>query len=150
MIGLAIVGTTIAFIDSIWNWKRNLGRDKAPIKFKEFLQLYNDDPSKWRLDNWWAGSNPRLETSREYIYCQFNYIDYCRYRFWKWNINRRNKKEHARQQRDRVVAMLNEELRKTPTIIIEDPTPDKAAIKHVIKYLKNTFGEDKVKINEEK
>lgn len=138
----------IIFIWSIYKWVQTLGHNKAPIKFKEFLQSYKDKPDKWSLD-YWGSSNPILHTPREYIYCKFNYIDYCKYCVWKWNEDRRSKKEYSRHQRDKFTAILNDELRKTPAVIIEDPTPDKSITKHIITHLKDTFGEDKVKVNKE-
>lgn len=102
-----LVGIPIALIWSIMEWAYHLESSRPWLKFKDFIMLYEADPDKWNL----ADSVPQCKKNESphwgwsYIYFKFNYIDFYRYKFWKWNTKRQKNKEYAREQYE---AMLKE------------------------------------------
>ena len=105
-----IVGVPILLIWSLWTWKETLGSEKPWIKFKDFVKLYNADPDRWNIK---YRNNPELCTSdvrnwpRTYAYFKFNYIDLYRYKLWKFNMERQNKKQRAQKTYEEAMTALN-------------------------------------------
>ena len=132
------------------------------IKFKDFVELYTLDPSRWILGD----DSPKCYKSKSYStwspYLKFklSYIDFYRYQFWKYNLERRKKQPRAQADLQNILESfgVDNEINSVKskkglegqTITIEDSTPDKSITKHVIAYLKEQFGEDRVEVKEEK
>lgn len=169
MIALKIILTTIiAFIilaipaTLLWctiSWACAWFDADVKIKFKDLVELYTLDPNRWTLgdDSPKCYKSKSYSTWNSYLKFKLSYIDFYRYKFWKYNLERRKKQQRAQADLQNILESfgVSEESyalrnKKNPAITIEDPTPDKSITKHIIAHLKDTFGEDKVKINEEK
>lgn len=132
-----VVGIPIALIYSVWLWTQSLGSEKPWIKFKDFIKLYNASPDKWDI---YHDGNPLLRTSpdgqwnKTYVYFKFHYIDYYRYRLWKYNSKRQKQKQRA--QKAYVEAMMAlqqyDELKIAPDG--KDPRI-KALVKDIVNYI---------------
>ena len=100
VLGAIIIGIPIALIWSIIDWAYTLKSGRPWLKFKEFIKLYNIDSGKWDI----GSSTPKCAKvtrpywNSDYIYFRLNYIDFYRYKLWKFNRQRQNRKEYARKQ----------------------------------------------------
>ena len=155
MIALKIILTTIiVFIilaipaTLLWctiSWACAWFDADVKIKFKDLVELYTLDPSRWTLGD----DSPKCYKSKPYSTLKFklSYIDFFRYKFWKYNLERRKKQQRAQADLQNILESfgVSEESytlrnKKNPAITIEDPTPDKSITKHIIAHLKDTFG----------
>ena len=107
MIALKIILTTIiAFIilaipaTLLWctiSWACAWFDADVKIKFKDLVELYTLDPSRWTLGDY----NPKCYKSKSYstwnpyLTFKLSYIDFFRYKFWKYNLERRKKQQRA-------------------------------------------------------
>lgn len=111
-----IAAIIMAVIASFVQWIAQLGKEYPWLKFKDFLNLYNDNPNEWRLcsdgvqykkpsENGWSYYS-------NYICCKFNYIDFVKYKFWMWNTERQNKKKETRTKYEEHANILQANIQK--------------------------------------
>lgn len=100
-----IVFIIMALLVPIIIWGINLYTDEPYIKFDQFLELYNKDPSKLVL-----GYN-HIEFKRYFSnqYFNFKLIDYYMYKYWKRKLNKSQKEEKLKVIYDEIFKEINKD-----------------------------------------
>lgn len=85
----------------------------AKLKFKSFKRFYNINPDRWDLDDAFVVckcNTNSWNTTKEYFY--FGFIDYIRYKFWRRNLNKRDKEKAHAQSTARMINSVREDIKK--------------------------------------
>lgn len=100
-----IVFIITALLVPIIIWGTNLYTDEPYIKFDQFLELYNKDPSKWVL------GYDHIEFKRycSNQYFNFKLIDYYMYRYWKRKLDKSKKEEKLKVIYDEIFKEINKD-----------------------------------------
>ena len=94
MIVAAIAIVIGIFLITVDDWANSCSLP-IKIKFEKFIVLYEENSNLWELRRSYVVFEPTSMTSH---YARFSFIDYCRYRMWKWDINRKYKKEQIARE----------------------------------------------------
>lgn len=156
MIALKIILSTIfAFIIlaipaalfwSIISWIFSWSEGQIKIKFKDFVELYNLDSSKCKLGDY----NPKCRKESyhsswdSYLTFKLNYIDFCRYKVWKYNVEKRNKQQRAQAEFQEILSQFkgtNWEY-KNPAVICECEPEERKKMHDVVMAAIRKLGYD--------
>ena len=87
----------------------------AKLKFKSFKRFYNINPDRWDLDDASVACKCKCNTNswnvtKEYFY--FGIVDHIRYKFWKRNLDKRDKEKAHAQSTARMINSVREDIQK--------------------------------------
>jgi hypothetical protein len=112
ILGLIICAMGIViFTMLIWHtisWVFSLTEADVKIKFKDLVELYNADPTRWTLGDY----NPKCRKSTSYstwnshLKFKLNYIDFFRYQIWKYNLKKHDKQQKAQADLQNILESL--------------------------------------------
>lgn len=82
VLGVGSVHMVVSWIDSRVSYK-------STIKLETLKRYYNENPNPWALNSnhvKYIKSNGRYSYSVSTYEFSFSFVDYIKYRFWKWQV----------------------------------------------------------------
>ena len=83
------------------------------LKFKSFKRFYNINPNRWDLYDGFVVCKCNINSwhiTKECFY--FGIVDYIRYKFWRRNLDKRDKEKAHAQSTARMINSVREDIKK--------------------------------------
>lgn len=105
IIGIIITMTSVFPFGCFIGWLNDIDDTSPRLSFKQFITLYNTEPSKWNLDS------IRGVEYRNDIRVYFNsWIDYIRFQRFKGKIKKRKLKQTQLENQKELIMALQKDL----------------------------------------